>query len=395
MAEKLRVAVGTVYPYDESRVRGGVEAVALYLTRAVAKRDDVELHVVSCNRAVGRSFVEKRGSITVHWLATGRRLYGVRAATIDAWRVREVYDQLAPDVIHAQHFGEYAIAARSTSRMVLTIHGLEALVPHMRDTSHFRGAVGRYRRWITEWLARQGITRASAVIDTSGGYVTRSVGTWLDGKPIYGVANPVSQDFFSLGEQHRSVAGAPLILWCGSISERKNVAGLVQAFAHIVPRLPEARLTLVGGVADSTYFDRVLHVIAEAGIEGKVKATGPIPQEQLLQAYQEAAVVAMPSIEETAPMALAQAMAAGKAVVASRVGGIPWMVEDGVTGYLVDAGDTEALADRMCDLLLDQARRERMGLAARKRAMSLFAADAVAAQTAQVYYEVVGTAASD
>jgi len=221
--------------------------------------------------------------------------------------------------------------------------------------------------------------------------VTRSLGTWLDGKPVHSVANPLSEDFFSVGERHEAAARGPLILWCGSISERKNVAGLVQAFAHLSLRLPEACLTLVGGVAHSKYFDQVLHVIAETGLEGKVKATGPIPQEQLLQAYQEAAVFAMPSMEETAPMALAQAMAAGKPVVANRVGGIPWMVEDGVTGYLVDAGDTEALADRMCDLLLDQARRERMGQAARKRAMSLFAGDAVAAKTAQVYHELVGT----
>ena len=224
--------------------------------------------------------------------------------------------------------------------------------------------------------------------------MTRTLGTWLDGKPIHSVANPVSEDFFSLGERRGAVAEAPLILWCGSISERKNVAGLVQAFARIVPRLPEARLTLVGGVADSRYFDQVLQLIAQTGAERKVKVTGPIPQEELLQAYQEAAVVAISSMEETAPVALAQAMAAGKPVVASRVGGIPWMVEDGVTGYLVDAGDTEALADRMFDLLLDQVKRDRMGLAASKRAISLFAPDAVAAQTAQVYYELVGAKAN-
>ncbi len=94
MSKRVRVALGTVYPYDESRIHGGVEAVALYLVNALAKHSDIDLHVVSCNRKVRCDFSERRGNVTFHWLPTCPQLYTLRAATVDAWRVRRVYCQI-------------------------------------------------------------------------------------------------------------------------------------------------------------------------------------------------------------------------------------------------------------------------------------------------------------
>lgn len=389
MTDRLRVALGSIYPYDESRIRGGVEAVALYLTHALAKRDDLELHVVSCNHTAGRSFVERRDTVTFHWLATGLRFYLLRAATIDAWRVRQVYHEICPQVIHAQGFTEYAVAAGSKARTVLTIHGVEALVPHMWTTARYKGLVGRYRRWVGAWVARQSIRKASAIMETSGGYASRLLGARLDGKPIYKIANPVAGDFFSIEQSEEAAHCPPMVLWAGEISERKNLIGLMRAFAVVASRLPEARLMLTGDIAETKYFHRVQAMIAERRLEGKVKIAGRIPHAELLQAYARAAIIVMSSVEETAPMTLAQAMAAGKPVVATPVGGIPWMVEDGVTGYLVDVGDTQGLASRMLDLLLDEPKRKQMGLAAKGKAQELFAPDVVAERTVQAYRELL------
>lgn len=383
------MALGSIYPYDESRIRGGVEAVAFYLTRALAKRDDLELHVVSCNRTVGRSSVERRDTVTFHWLAKGQRFYGLRATTIDAWRVKQVYHEICPEVIHVQGFSEYAIGGGSKAGMVLAIHGIEALVPHMWTTASFKGTVGRYRRWIGAWLARQSIRKANAIVDNSGGYVSRLLGARLDSKSIHNIANPIADDFFSIGQAEEGATLPPMVLWAGEISERKNVTGLVQAFALVASRLPEAGLVLTGGIAESKYFHRVQAIIAEKRLESKIKIAGCIPHAELLQAYARAAIMVVPSFEETAPMALAQAMAAGKPVVATPVGGIPWMVEDGVTGYLVDAGDIQGLASRMIDLLLDEPRQKRMGRAAKEKAQELFVADVVAERTVQVYRELL------
>ncbi len=379
----MRVVLGTVYPYDESRVRGGVEAVALNLGSALAKRDDLELHIVSCNRTLKRNLTEQRGSVTFHWLATGRHLYGLRAATVDAWRVRKVYEQISPDVIHAQGCSEYAIAASAKIPLVLTIHGLHLFVPVMLETAHYRGPVGIYRRWIEGWIVRQSVRRAQAVISIAGDYVPSVMGEIMNGKPVYEIANPIDVDVWDTVP--RGYDSGDQILCVGEIIERKNAFGLVRAFAEVTRLWPKAKLHLAGGIGEPDYFTRVQGEVARLGLQNKVAFLGRLNQNQLLEAYARSSLVVLTSIQETAPMALAQAMAAGKPVVATRVAGIPWMIEDGVMGYLVDVGDMQGMADHIIELLQDKTKRERMGQASREAARLRFAADRVADMTVQVY----------
>ena len=90
-------------------------------------------------------------------------------------------------------------------------------------------------------------------------------------------------------------------------------------------------------------------------------------------------------------MAVIEAMAAGKPVVATRVGGVPDLVADGETGFLVPPGDHEAMAGRLGDLLDDAGLRRRMGDRARQIARERFAADSVAAAHRNLYYQVLGS----
>jgi glycosyltransferase involved in cell wall biosynthesis len=383
MDHKLRVALGTVYPYDESRILGGVEAVAHGLVPALACVPDLEVHVVSCNCTIKRSILEQRGKVIFHWLATGRGLNSLRAATINAWRVRRVYEQIKPDIVHAQGFSEYAIAAPTNIPLVLTPHGFDLFAPAMRNVVHFRGPVGLYRRWVGEWLTKRSVRNAQAVISIGGDYVPRVMGRLLDGKSVYHIANPIAMDIWEAVPSGQD--SGYQVLCVGEIIERKNAVGLVQAFAEVVHRLPEARLHFAGGIGEPGYFTRAQDEVKRLGLQSNVTFLGRLDQSQLLEAHARSSLVALASIQETAPMALAQAMAAGKPVVATRVGGIPWMVEDGVTGCLVEVGDTEALAARMAELLNDEPKRASMGSAGRARAVQLFRADLVAEQTARAY----------
>ncbi len=387
MSTRLRIAIGTVYPHDETNISGGIEAVALSLTGALAQRHDLELHVVSCTRSVKVSHVEQRNSIIFHWVATGKSLSSLRAATLDALRVRKVYEEIRPDIIHAQAFSEYALAAPPTMPMVMTIHGLGLFTPAILRTDHYRGPVGFYRRCIGGWIVRQSVMRAKAVISTAGDYVAHAMQGMLNGKPVYEIPNPVTVHVWEAVPKGDD-DGFP-VLHVGSIIEGKNVVGLVQAFAEVVHRLPEASLHLVGDTSQSTYFTRVQKEVARLGLQGNVVFLGRLNQSMLMQAYAHSALVVVASIQETAPMVIAQAMASGKPVVSTRVGGIPWIVEDGVTGYLVDVGETMSLADRITELLQDKNKRCRMGQAARETARRCFDAQIVADRTVQVYRETL------
>jgi glycosyltransferase involved in cell wall biosynthesis len=125
----------------------------------------------------------------------------------------------------------------------------------------------------------------------------------------------------------------------------------------------------------------------ELGLGGRAALLGPLSTEQLLEEYRLASLFVLPSAQETSPMVIAEAMAAGVPVVATRVGGVPYLVEDGATGFLVDVGDIDALARRIASLIADDDVRGAVGGAARSRARERYRPVDVAARVRAVYEE--------
>jgi len=99
----------------------------------------------------------------------------------------------------------------------------------------------------------------------------------------------------------------------------------------------------------------------------QVEFLGAFSHDQVRDILRRMHIVAHPSLTDSRPMAVLEAMAWGRPVVASRVGGLPELIEDGVTGRLVPAGDAEQLAEALAGLARDPAARQAMGRAARQR----------------------------
>ena len=116
---------------------------------------------------------------------------------------------------------------------------------------------------------------------------------------------------------------------------------------------------------------------------------GPISQEALYDEVARCTVFCLPSLAESAPLVISQAMAAGKPVVASRVGGIPHMIADRDTGRLCRPDDVEDLAGCLDDLLRDSDAARKMGQRAKQQAFSRHAFSSVAAKTIGLYRDVL------
>ena len=386
MDKKIKVAMGTAYPFDETRVRGGVEAVALHLVNALGKRDDIKLHVVSCNNTINRNFTEKRRGITFHWLAKGSGFHVLRSATIDAWRVRRVYKNINPDIIHAQS-AEYAIYAPKKCPLLMTIHGVEVFAPYMKKSLHFNGLSGLLRQWGVKLNIKVAIKNTQAIVSIAGDYLPRIMSPLLDSKTIYNIPNPLSETTWNKTFSNGEIEGQ--ILCVGSIVERKNAVCLVQAFTEVIKQCPNARLCFAGGIGEKTYYNRLLLEISKHGLDDKITLMGELNQSKLLKAYGQASIVVLPSIQETAPMVIAEAMALGKPVVATRVAAIPWMLKDGATGSLVEIGDKRDMAAKILDLLQNKSKRSRIGKAAKENSWQRFRADVIAGNTMQVYRKLI------
>jgi glycosyltransferase involved in cell wall biosynthesis len=173
------------------------------------------------------------------------------------------------------------------------------------------------------------------------------------------------------------VGGVPTVLFIGREFERKGGDVLLQAFAKVRARIPEARLVVIG--------PRAL-TIQEPGVTnlGLLRKDDPRDWGRLIEAYRSADVFCFPTRYEPFGIVILEAMLFGLPCVATRTGAIPEMVRDGETGYLVPPDNVEALTERLLRLLEDRDQAIRLGDAARKRADTDFTWEAVTSKMLEV-----------
>jgi glycosyltransferase involved in cell wall biosynthesis len=198
------------------------------------------------------------------------------------------------------------------------------------------------------------------------------------------VYNGVDLDRFQ-PRQHRgsSASAAPVIGFCGVFRPEKQIPLLIEAFARLRGEGRSARLLLVG---DGPTMAECSEKVRRYDIEEHVTFAGE--QVDVVPFMGQMDIVVLPSREEAMPVALLEAMALGKAVVASDIGGVPEIVEDGVSGLLVRAGDVEQLCSVLGRVLADDGARGRLGEGARRRIEARFSVTRMMGTYAEIYRRI-------
>jgi starch synthase len=279
---------------------------------------------------------------------------------------------------------------------VVTAHSLEPRRPWKADQLG-----GGYR--LSSWVERTAYLAADAVIAVSHGMRADVLDAYpeLDPARVHVVGNGVDAEAYkptpapdvvrSLGVDPER----PYALFVGRITRQKGVNHLLAA-AEQLPA--EAGLVLCAGAADTpAERQQVADAVTalQARRSGVVWIEAMLPREQLVPLITGATVFVVPSVYEPLGIVNLEAAACGTAVVASDVGGIPEVVDDGRTGLLVhyDPADVAAfeagLAARIAELLDQPARAAAMGAAGRERVLSEFGWPAIAQQTVGVYRAVL------
>jgi len=162
----------------------------------------------------------------------------------------------------------------------------------------------------------------------------------------------------------------PTIVFMGRISPLKDLHTLIRAFTFVHTRLSTARLRIFGSIAptDAAYAQTCQRLIKDLGLAGAVTLEGAV--DSPVAAYHAATVVALTSVSEGFPMALVEAMACGRPVVCTNVGGVPEAVAD--AGIVVAPRDPFAVAQACITVLTNHELRQRMAAAARSRVLELF-----------------------
>jgi glycosyltransferase involved in cell wall biosynthesis len=157
----------------------------------------------------------------------------------------------------------------------------------------------------------------------------------------------------------------PVALFVGVLEPSKGVDILLDAFAEVLRRVPTSELWIVG---DGPQRSELGRQVDRLGIETAVRLFGARPRTDLPGLFDEARVLVLPSRSEGLGRVIVEAMARGRPVVASRVGGVVELVEDGVTGLLVPPEDPAGLAEALVRPLADRELAGRMGIKARHQA---------------------------
>jgi glycosyltransferase involved in cell wall biosynthesis len=186
--------------------------------------------------------------------------------------------------------------------------------------------------------------------------------------------------------------GTGPVLFVGRLVERKGVAHLVEAIARLAGGSVGPRLEIVGDGPERTGLEALAQRL---GVADRVVFRGKIPPAELQASYARAAVCVLPSVldargdTEGLGVVLLEAMNHGTPVIASRIGGIPDIVEDGVSGLLVPPGDADALAAALRRLRDDPALARRLGEAGRRRLREQFSWPAIVQRWLDLYTGLV------
>ncbi|HZO34675.1 MAG TPA: glycosyltransferase, partial [Gaiellaceae bacterium] len=291
-----------------------------------------------------------------------RRLDGLLFYLRLPLRVRKQIRDFRPDAIIASdpYIGAASLLGRALTRghrpqVILEVHG---------DWRTFTRLYGSPKRRLFSPLAdlvsRFAVRRGDAVRALSR--YTESLVEEVRGLPV-AASFPTYTDLSAFTARPIvPLPERPTALFVGMLEAYKNVDGLAAAWREIADRLPDARLVLVGKGARHAVIDRLV-----ADLPDRVEHVPELSPDGVSERLDAATVLVLPSRSEGLGRVVIEAFARGRGVVASRVGGIPDLVRDGVEGRLIDPQRGDELVDALVEVLSNRELAERFGAAAAER----------------------------
>lgn len=296
-------------------------------------------------------------------------------------RLRQAIRAWAPDVVHCYSFTAElwgAIACR-----LLPARERPVLISSVRGTYEWYGRnQWRMKRWVS--------SQSASIISNSregAEYAARQMHWPMHHFHVVhngvSVTEPDAARVDLLRQHYLQNTFDTLVLFVGRLVEHKNLPRLLQAFAQVVKQRPRTRLLLAGS---GPLHDALAAQIGQLGLQDHALLLG---EQSEVPALMEAAdLVVLPSLREGLSNVVLEAMALGRAVLSTPVGGIPQAIDNGRHGVLVEPTDTDALARALLTLIDDPALRERLGRAAQHKVLEQYSPPAMVSAMLKEYSRV-------
>lgn len=338
------------YPISPNCIHGGVEASVYGLAQELAKNHIEDVFDVP--RIGAQDRVERYGNLTIH------RYANLGAHNKDAvLRMREIARDiiaLQPDVCHVHGTNAFSKDIYFALRqhkipIMLTVHGI--LREEKKQALLRKPSLKALYQYIVQSHDERELLEAAPRIIVDTAYVEDKLKTYgLKHVPdTQVIPQGIDDAFYDI----QCNPDSNIILSVGAIGPRKGHVFTVEMFNRLRARGIDAKLRIIGSLADKAYYEQLQKKISGSPYKNDISLEVNLPREELLKAYAEAKLFVLHSREESQGIVFAEAMATGLPVVATKIGGIPYVVTDGKAGLLCPYGDVDTMMEMVKQLLTD------------------------------------------
>ena len=356
---------------------GGIATHVYELSKTLVKQGN-DVHVITFrNKFQGIKYEEIDG-IEVHRIYFPHiKLIGFFGYTFFAWlTLKSVIKRRGIDIIHSHTIPNALIA-----KFIGDIPKVET-----EHSSGFLEMVGKGKyKWRYNWL----LNHANHIIGPSKELVDTFIELDISPDKTSFISNGVDIEKFNPdvgGDKIRDRYNIRLdekIVLCPRRLEPKNgVYHFIKAIPHIIKEIGNVKYLIVG---DGSEMNKLKEAVSKLKIANQVIFVGSVVNSEMPKYYAASDIVVLPSLKEATSIAGLEAMASGKPLVGTNVGGIPQIITEGETGILVPPKNPEALGRAIVYLLTNNEKRIEIGLNARKRVETEFSWEVIAKKTMRIY----------
>ncbi len=372
-----------ILDYSDKRETGGPQGVAYDTVEGLKKNhrrlvnEDIFFHILSTAEPAPHPVSGKDdtySNITVEYF---RRLVPTALLSDVNYYLRIKKRKEKIDLIHSHTVSGAFVGTLMKIPTMFTLHGMM-----WREKNYIQGLYPRFAYEVNIKRFNYFSRRLKKLIAISP-YVVSEVNQYMKtGIPDTEVIeNPVSGAFF---EQEKNEHEG-LILYPAYFSPLKNQKNLIEALYRLKKDKVGFHCILPGLIMDNEYYDTIKKLIRNYGLNDDITIPGTVPFDQMLRLYAEASVMVITSFQETAPLVISEAMATGTPVIASRISGIPYMVSEGKSGFLIDPHNPEEIADKIQKVLDDSSLRKKFSGESRQIAASRWKSEVISNRLLDVY----------
>lgn len=370
------------YPLTKSEIYGGTSSASYNLIQCLKKYTSINITTFSFVKNLDKyeDMYDKENGIRIIRYPYKLRYTGIIGNYPERLIFKKFLRSVNPDIVHAQGTDLYAtLATTSNKPNVFTIHGVR-----LKEIELERENVGFLRYWVRKRLVLNNYRRAKNIVAIN--QYTKNHVAHLHNAKVWVIRNPIDEEYFEIYKEEKPEPGK--ILLVGGLRQRKDILTALEIVIKLMKENIKIHLDIVGR-AEQDYEKIVRSYIHSHKLGDSVTIHGLVSDKKLKELYRTADIFLLTSLEESSPISIVQAMAAGKPVVATNVGGISEIVRNNKNANLHKVKDVIGMANSVKELITNRNKRETYSKIGHKIALEEWSPKSVALATYSMYEEIL------